>query len=112
MTRFDEDLRRKEKAEEARWSFRQEKAFEIMAKRDKLFGVWAAGLLGLTGDGAVAYIRAVIETGVTLGDDAMLGKVGGDLAAAGVAQDAGALAARLAECEAAAQAMVARGNMP
>lgn len=110
MTNFDEDLRRKEKAEEAKWRFQQEKAFEIAAKRDKLFGLWAAARLMLVGDDAVAYARAVVETGVGLGDRAMLDKVGGDLAAAGAAPEGEGLTAELNHCEAAARALVAQAS--
>lgn len=106
MTEWDEDLRRKEKAEEARWRLKQEKAFEIMAKRDKLLGLWTAGKLGLADNAATAYARSVIETGVTQGDRAMLDKVNADLAGAGVTLEDNALAERLAECESEALAIV------
>lgn len=112
MADFGEDLRRKEKAEEARWQFLQEKAFEIAAKRDKLFGLWAAARLMLVGEEASAYARAVVETGIGLGDRAMLDKVGGDLAAAGAAPDGEGLTAELDKCEAAARALVTQGSAP
>ena len=55
---FDE----RDKAFEAKYTHDQEKEFKITMRRDKLFGLWAAGIAGLNGDDAQAYARKVIES--------------------------------------------------
>ena len=53
MSTFDD----RERAEEARYAFDQETQFKVMARRNKLLGLWAADLMGLTGSDAEAYSR-------------------------------------------------------
>lgn len=110
MTEFDDGFHRKERAEEANWRLKQEKAFEIAAKRDKLFGLWAAGQLGLAE--TAGYVRCLMDVGVAQGDRAMLDKVAADFAAAGLAAEDGALTVRLNDCERQAQALVGTAMRP
>ena len=56
MTQFDD----REKAEERKFANNAEMEFKIQAKRNKLLGIWAAGLLGLGGDEAEKYANSVI----------------------------------------------------
>ena len=77
MTFFDE----REKAFETRYSRDQDLEFKILVRRDKLFGIWAAGLAGLTGDSAQAFARSVIDSEVV--SHSVLHKVGQDLIAMG-----------------------------
>lgn len=58
MTTFDD----REKAFEDKYKKDQELAFRIHARRAKLIGLWAANLMGLTGQDAEAYARQVVET--------------------------------------------------
>ena len=51
----------REKAFEAKYRLDQETAFKITVRRDKLLGLWVAEQLGLSGDAAAEYARAVIE---------------------------------------------------
>ncbi|MGQ9365291.1 DUF1476 domain-containing protein [Azospirillum sp. ST 5-10] len=57
MTTFDE----REKAFENKYQHDQELLFRIRARRDKLAGLWAASLLGLSGADADAYARQIVE---------------------------------------------------
>lgn len=96
----------REKGYEAKFKLDQEQQFRVNARRDKLFGQWAAGLLGKTDAAADAYAQEVVESNFERpGDDDMIGKVSADLQ--GKVSDAD-LKAKLAELYAqAAQQIVA-----
>lgn len=57
MTTFDE----REQAFERKFKHDQELRFKTNARRNKLFGLWAADRLGLAGSEAEAYAKAVVE---------------------------------------------------
>lgn len=81
MTSFDE----REKGFEAKFAHDAEKEFRILARRNRLFGLWAASRLGLTEVEAEAYARSVVQADFEeAGDDDVLRKVIGDLAKAGI----------------------------
>ncbi len=56
MTTFDD----RERAFEARFAHDQEMQFKAEARRNRLLGLWAAGVMGLSPADAEAYVRAVI----------------------------------------------------
>lgn len=56
MTQFND----RERAEEAKYSLDQQSLFKARARRDKLVGLWAAGVLGLSGSEAEDYAKAVV----------------------------------------------------
>lgn len=61
--------------------------FKAEARRNKLLGLWAADLLGKTGDDAEAYAKEVIAADFEEpGDEDVFRKVRGDFDAAGVEQ--------------------------
>ncbi|MBO6552263.1 MAG: DUF1476 domain-containing protein [Roseitalea sp.] len=61
--------------------------FKAEARRNKLLGLWAAELLGKTGDDAEAYAKEVIAADFEEpGDEDVFRKVRGDFDAAGVEQ--------------------------
>lgn len=61
--------------------------FKAEARRNKLLGLWAAELLGKTGDDADAYAREVIAADFEEpGDEDVFRKVRADFDAAGVEQ--------------------------
>ncbi|HEX4302127.1 MAG TPA: DUF1476 domain-containing protein [Rhizomicrobium sp.] len=67
---------------ESKWAHDAEAQFKIMARRNKLLGLWAAGELGKTGDAATAYAREVIAADFEEpGDEDVFRKVRGDLPA-------------------------------
>jgi hypothetical protein len=54
--------------------------FKIMARRNKLLGLWAAGEMGLSGDKADAYAKAVVAADFEEpGDEDVFRKVRADL---------------------------------
>jgi hypothetical protein len=82
MTTFD----KREEGFEKKFALDEEQKFKAMARRNRLFGLWAAGKLGLTGDAATAYAKEVVAADFEeAGDDDVLRKVLGDLTAKGVA---------------------------
>jgi len=81
MSQFDD----REKSFEAKQVRDSELEFKAMARRNKLLGLWAAELLGKSGDDADAYAKEVVMSDFDEpGDDDVLRKVFGDLQAAGV----------------------------
>ncbi len=56
MSSFDD----RERAYEAKFQLDQEQEFKAQARRAKLVGLWAAKLIGLTGDEAEAYAKSVV----------------------------------------------------
>lgn len=81
MTNFNE----REKAEEAKFHQDQELAFKARARRNHLFGLWAAEKLGLAGDAAENYARELMAAAFGQhGDEAVLAKIEADFKAKGV----------------------------
>ncbi len=74
---------------EAKFKHDQELQFKVMARRNRLFGEWAAGEMGLSGDALAAYAKDVVMSDFQrTGDDDVLEKVQADLKAAGIELDA------------------------
>ncbi len=57
MTTFDD----RENAFESKFAHDTEMQFRAEARRNKLAGLWAAGLMGKTGDDAAAYAMEVVQ---------------------------------------------------
>ena len=84
MTTFDD----RERAFESRFALDAEMQFRAVARRNKLLGLWAAGLLGKTGAEADAYAVEVVKSDFAeAGDDDVLRKVAADLAGKATAED-------------------------
>jgi hypothetical protein len=79
-------LEDRQKGFEAEFKRNQELAFRVGARRNKLFGLWAAEKLGLgSGDPSEAYARSVVEADFERpGDGDVIEKVQADLAAKGI----------------------------
>lgn len=76
MSSFDE----REKGFENKFAHDQEMIFKAEARRNKLLGLWAADLLGKTGDDAMAYAREVIKADFEeSGDEDVYRKLSQDL---------------------------------
>ncbi len=56
MTTFD----KREKAFEHEFEHNQELMFKARARKNKLLGLWAAGLMGKTGGAAESYARDIV----------------------------------------------------
>lgn len=83
MTTFDN---RKDSFEK-KFAHDEELRFKATARRNKLLGQWAAGLLGKAGADADAYAKTVVMSDFEeAGDDDVYRKVKADFDAAGVAQ--------------------------
>jgi hypothetical protein len=76
----------RQKGFEAEFKRNQELQFRVGARRNKLFGLWAAGHLGISAaDEAEAYARTVVEADFERpGDGDVIEKVQKDLAAKGI----------------------------
>ncbi|TQF76700.1 DUF1476 domain-containing protein [Elioraea sp. Yellowstone] len=78
----------REKGFEAKFKLDQEQEFRAQARRNKLFGLWAAEKLGRTGPEAEAYARTVVAADFQKpGHDDVIAKVRTDLEAAGTPID-------------------------
>ena len=78
MTTFDD----RENAFENKFAHDEEMQFRAKARRNKLLGLWAAGLIGKTGDAAAAYAGEVVASDFEeAGDEDVYRKVAGDLGA-------------------------------
>ena len=78
MTTFDD----REKAFENKFAHDGEMQFRAEARRNKLVGLWAAGLLGKSGDDATAYAMEVVNSDFEeAGVEDVVRKVAGDLGA-------------------------------
>jgi hypothetical protein len=93
------------KSFEAEYIRNQERVFRITARRNYLFGLWAAAKMGLA-EGE-AYAKAVIAADLEApGDDDVIAKVRDDLAAKGIVVAGDELRAELARAFAEAQRQV------
>lgn len=76
MTTFDD----REHAFEAKFAHDEEMKFKAEARRNKLLGIWAAGLLGKFGDAADAYAKDVVAADFEeAGDEDVYRKLSADL---------------------------------
>lgn len=95
MTTFDdrEDKFEKQFAHDAALRFKAE------ARRNKLLGLWAAGLMGKDGEAAEAYAKEVIKADLEeAGDEDVFRKLRADFDAAGVDQSDHQIRRHMDEC--------------
>jgi hypothetical protein len=84
VTTFDD----RERAFEAKFAHDEEMAFRVIARRNRLLGQWASGLMKLTPEETDAYCKAVVQAEFEeAGDEDVVRKLLGDLTAAGVDAD-------------------------
>ncbi len=85
MTTFD----KREDGFEKKFAHDEELRFKAMARRNKLLGLWAAGILGKSGPDADAYAKEVVMADFEeAGDNDVLHKLAKDLQAKGIAEPA------------------------
>lgn len=88
----------RKKGQEAKFAFDAEKRFKAEARRNKLLGIWAAELLGLTGDAANAYAAEVVAADFEeAGDEDVFRKVDGDLKAKNITVGEDVIRAKMAQ---------------
>jgi hypothetical protein len=77
------DFKDRQKGEEAKFAMDEETAFKVAARRNRLLGEWAAGLMNLTEEETDAYKKAVVQADFEeAGDEDVIRKLLGDLTAA------------------------------
>ena len=77
------DFKDRQRGEEAKFAMDEETAFKLAARRNRLLGEWAAGLMNLTPEETDAYKKAVVQADFEeAGDEDVIRKVLGDLTAA------------------------------
>lgn len=88
MTTFDN----REQAFETKFARDEEMTFRITARRNRLLGGWAAAQMKLTPEETDAYCKAVVQAEFEeAGDEDVVRKLVGDLTAAGIDTDEGAV---------------------
>jgi len=93
------DFKDRERAEEAKFALDEDTAFRIAARRNRLLGEWAAGVMNLTAEEADAYKKAVVQADFEeAGDEDVIRKLLGDLTGAGSDIDEAQIRAKLEEC--------------
>ena len=76
MTTFDD----RERAFEAKYAHDAEMQFKAEARRNRLLGLWAAGLMGKSGEEAADYAREVIKSDFQeAGEEDVFRKIRADL---------------------------------
>ena len=91
MSTFDD----REHAFEAKFAHDEEMIFKAVARRNKLTGLWAAELLGKTGDDALEYAKSVVIADFEeAGHEDVVRKLAADL---GDKADADTIRAKMAE---------------
>ena len=94
MTTFDE----RERAFESKFAREQEMAFRATARRNRLLGEWAAGLMGLTPEESDAYAKAIVQAEFEeAGDEDVVRKLYGDLVSANVEVDEATIRSQMDE---------------
>ncbi len=84
MTSFDN----RENAFENKFAHDADLQFKIIARRNKLLGLWAAEKMNLTEEEAKAYATAVVQADFEeAGDEDVVRKLIGDLTSAGIETD-------------------------
>jgi hypothetical protein len=78
----------REQAAESIFAREEEMAFRVTARRNRLVGTWAAGLMRLTPEETDAYAKAVVQADFEeSGDEDVVRKLLGDLVGSGVEMD-------------------------
>ncbi len=91
MTSFDD----REHAFEAKFAHDEDMKFKAEARRNKLLGLWAASLLGKSGDAATAYAKEVVAVDLQeAGEEDVFRKVSDDL---GTVADPATIRAKMSE---------------
>lgn len=104
MSSFDD----RENAFENKFAHDAEMQFKADARRNKLLGLWAAGLMGKDGDAAAEYAKEVVKSDFEeAGSEDVYRKLAGDL---GNLADEATIRAKMAECMAEAKAQLAAEN--
>ncbi|HWA00266.1 MAG TPA: DUF1476 domain-containing protein [Caulobacterales bacterium] len=106
MSQFDD----RERAEEAKYTMEQQLEFKAQARRAKLVGLWAAGLMGLADGAADDYAKSVVIADMEeAGSEDLFRKIRGDLDMHAVQLSDHQIRAKMEECLATAREQVKAG---
>ncbi len=107
MTTFDE----REQGFEAKFAHDQDTEFRIIARRNRLLGLWAAEVMGLQKQHLEDYARAVVKADFEQpGEEDVLRKVFEDLKGAGVSTTEAEVRLKMAELMAVAREQIKIGD--
>jgi hypothetical protein len=107
MSQFDD----RKRAQETKFQLDQELEFKAQARRAKLTGLWAAGLMGLSGEEADAYAKSVVVADLEeAGTEDLFRKIRGDLDMHAVQLSDHQIRAKMDEALAEARASVQAGT--
>jgi len=107
MSTFDD----RKRGEETKFAMDQAAEFKVMARRNKLLGLWAADLLGLTGSDADAYAKTVIMSDLEEpGDDDVFRKVRADFDAKDIDRSDARIREHMAELLPVAREQITKEN--
>ena len=105
MTTFD----KREEGFEKKFAHDEELRFKANARRNKMLGLWAAGILGKSGADAEAYAKEVVMADFEeVGDNDVARKLTTDLQAKGVTEQQ--IRAKMTELLAAAVAQIKKSG--
>ncbi len=95
---YDEFRQARGKASKKKFALDEEQKFKAVARRNKLLGLWVAGLFGKSGADADAYAKEVVASDFEeAGDGDVLRKDAEDLTAKGVTVSEQDIYAKLGE---------------
>jgi hypothetical protein len=107
MSQFDD----RKRAQETKFELDQQLEFKAQARRAKLVGLWAAGLMGLDGEAANDYAKSVVVADLEeAGVEDLFRKLRGDLDQHAVELSDHQIRAKMDECLSEARASVAAGE--
>ena len=107
MANFD----KREEAFEKKYAHDEELRFKAQARRNRMLGEWAAGLMGLAEKHVAEYVTAVVKSDMERhGEDDVLRKVYEDLKGSGVSVTEGEVRMKMAELLAQAREGVREGR--
>ena len=96
------------KGEEGKFALDAETRFKAEARRNKLLGLWAAQLMGITGDEAANYAMEVVKSDLEeAGEEDVFRKIRGDFDARNIAQSDHQIRRRMEELMATAVKQIA-----
>ena len=105
------DFTDRQRGEEAKYAMDEETAFKVAARRNRLLGEWAAGLMSLTEEETDAYKKAVVQADFEeAGDEDVIRKLLGDLTAADCDVSESDIRAKLEEKTIEAKRQLMSGN--
>lgn len=105
------DFKDRERAEEAKFALDEETAFKVAARRNRLLGEWAAGLMNLTEEETDAYKKSVVQADFEeAGDEDVIRKLLGDLTQAETNVGEAEIRAKLEEMAIEAKRQITAGD--